>query len=122
MRLALVAILVPDYDPAIAFFENIGFSLEIDEDQGRKRWVVVCAPNGGRLLIARAEGAPLDHVGRQFGGRVGLFLETDDFARDHARIAAAGGTFEEAPREEAYGQVAVWRDPWGNRWDLIEPS
>ena len=122
MRLALVALLVPDYDPAIAFFTAIGFHLVADEDQGRKRWVVVEAPSGGRLLLARAVGDQRASIGRQAGGRVGFFLETDDFARDSARIEAAGGTFQEAPRDEAYGRVAVWHDPWGNAWDLIAPA
>ena len=61
-------------------------------------------------------------IGDQAGGRVWLFLRTDDFARDHARLTAAGVVFEEAPRHEVYGIVAVWRDPWGNRWDLIQPA
>lgn len=122
MRFALTALLVPDYDDAVAFFTAIGFRRETDEDQGAKRWVVVAAPQGGRLLLARAAGKQVSAVGNQHGGRVGFFLETNDFARDAARIKAAGGTFEAAPRDEPYGRVAVWRDPWGNRWDLIQPG
>ena len=115
---------VPEYDPAIRFFCDVmGFSLVADIPQGAKRWVVVEPAGGGaRLILARAEGAAqVAAVGDQAGGRVWLFLQTADFARDHARMTAAGVVFEEAPRQEPYGVVAVWRDPWGNRWDLIQP-
>ena len=124
MRLATVALLVPDYDGALRFFVGgLGWTCTADEDQGRKRWVTVAPPGGGAsLLLARAQGAQAGGIGRQFAGRVGLFLQTDDFARDAARIEAAGGRFEETPRDEPYGRVAVWRDPWGNRWDLIGPE
>lgn len=124
-RLAAAALVVPDYHAAIAFFTQVlGFSLTADLDQGAKRWVTVDPPGGGcRLVLARAEGAEQQAaIGNQAGGRVWLFLETDDFARDHARMTAAGGIFEEEPRHEAYGTVAVWRDPFGNRWDLIQPA
>ena len=123
-RLTAVALVVPDYDPAIAFFCDVmGFRLIDDIDQGRKRWVTVEPPGGGiRLVLAKAEGAEqAAAIGNQAGGRVWLFLQTDDFARDHARMSAAGVQFEEAPRHEPYGIVAVWRDPFGNRWDLIQP-
>ncbi len=74
-------------------------------------------------MLARAEGADQTAViGHQAGGRVFLFLQTDDFARDHAAMLAAGVMFEEPPRHEPYGSVAVWRDPFGNRWDLIGPT
>jgi catechol 2,3-dioxygenase-like lactoylglutathione lyase family enzyme len=121
-RLGALALLVPDYDAAILFFVSVmGFRLTADIDQGRKRWVTVEPPGGGaHLVLARAYGP--EHrsaVGKQAGDRVFLFLETDDFARDHARMTAAGVLFEEAPRLEPYGTVAVWRDPFGNRWDLI---
>jgi catechol 2,3-dioxygenase-like lactoylglutathione lyase family enzyme len=122
-RIAALALVVPDYDPAIAFFcDVLGFRLIDDIDQGRKRWVTVEPPGGGvRLVLARAEGPEQSAaIGNQCGGRVWLFLETEDFARDHARMTAAGVLFEEAPRFEPYGTVAVWRDPWGNRWDLIQ--
>ncbi len=119
-----MALVVPDYDAAIAFYRDImGFDLTADVDQGRKRWVTVRPPGGGvELLLAQAQG-PDQHaaIGHQTGGRVFLFLETDDFARDHARMTAAGVVFEQAPRAEPYGTVAVWRDPFGNRWDLIQP-
>ena len=123
-RLSAVALVVPDYDPAIAFYVGrLGFRLTADIDQGHKRWVTVAPPGGGtQLVLARAEGpVQTAAIGHQTGGRVFLFLETDDFARDHAAMLAAGVTFEEAPRREPYGTVAVWRDPFGNRWDLIGP-
>jgi catechol 2,3-dioxygenase-like lactoylglutathione lyase family enzyme len=122
-RLGALALLVPDYDAAILFFVSVmGFRLTADIDQGRKRWVTVEPPGGGaHLVLARADGPEQRAaVGKQAGGRVFLFLETDDFARDHARMTAAGVLFEEALRVEPYGTVAVWRDPFGNRWDLIE--
>ncbi|MCA3449128.1 MAG: VOC family protein [Rhodobacter sp.] len=121
-RLGALALLVPDYDAAIFFFVSVmGFRLTADIDQGHKRWVTVEPPGGGvALVLARAEGPQqLAAIGKQAGGRVFLFLETDDFARDHARMTAAGIVFEEEPRRESYGTVAVWRDPFGNRWDLI---
>jgi catechol 2,3-dioxygenase-like lactoylglutathione lyase family enzyme len=124
-RIGALALLVPDYDPAIRFFVDVlGFTLSADIDQGRKRWVSVTPPGGGSaLVLARAEGpAQQAAIGNQAGGRVFLFLHSDDFDRDHARMTAAGVIFEEAPCDEAYGRVAVWRDPWGNRWDLIGPS
>jgi predicted enzyme related to lactoylglutathione lyase len=122
-RLSAVAVIVPDYDSAIRFFTAAGFTLTADIDQGHKRWVTVRLPGGGAdLVLARAEGdAQHRAIGAQGAGRVWLFLETDDFARDHARLTAAGAVFEEAPRHEPYGTVAVWRDPFGNRWDLIQP-
>ena len=121
MRLGAIAYVVPDYDAAIAFFvAGLGWTLTADIDEGRKRWVTVRA-GGIDLVLARADSPDqAAAIGKQFGGRVGLFLETDDFNRDRARIAAAGGIFEEEPRREPYGLVAVWRDPWGTRWDLIE--
>lgn len=124
-RLAAVSLVVPDYDEAIAFYCGVmGFALTQDLDQGPKRWVSVTPPGGGaRLVLARADDAAQRAViGNQAGGRVWLFLETDDFARDAERMKAAGVVFEEAPRTEPYGLVAVWRDPFGNRWDLIEPA
>ena len=123
MRIGAVALVVPDYDAAIAFYVGaLGFELVEDTDQGGgKRWVVVRPPGGGAaLLLARAvTEAQTAAIGNQTGGRVGFFLETDDFARDHAAFLAAGVMFEEAPRDEPYGMVAVFRDPFGNRWDLL---
>ena len=122
--IAGMALLVADYDDAIAFYVGaLGFSLIEDTplDDG-KRWVRVGSPRGTALLLARADGPEQTaRIGDQTGGRVFLFLETDDFARDHARLEAAGAHFEEAPRHEEYGTVVVFRDLYGNRWDLIEP-
>lgn len=121
--IAAVSLCVPDYDAAIAFYVGVmGFELLADIDQGAKRWVQV-APGGGgtTLVLGRAEdAAQRAAIGNQTGGRVFLFLETDDFARDYAAMLAAGVVFEEAPRHEDYGTVAVWRDPFGNRWDLLQ--
>ena len=125
MRLAAVSLIVPDYEPALEFYvDRLGFTLVEDVDQGRKRWITLAPPGGGcRLVIARADGPEQRAaIGRQGAGRVWLFLQTDDFARDHARLLAAGAVFEEMPRSEPYGTVAVWRDPFGNRWDLIAPK
>jgi catechol 2,3-dioxygenase-like lactoylglutathione lyase family enzyme len=124
-RISALALVVPDYDVAIAFYVGLlGFTLAEDIDQGHKRWVTVEPPGGGaRLVLARADGpVQATAIGQQAGGRVFLFLTTDDFARDHDAMLAAGVTFEEPPRHEPYGTVAVWRDPFGNRWDLIGPS
>lgn len=124
MRIGAVSVIVPDYDAAIAFYVGVlGFRLMQDVDQGRKRWVTVEPPGGGaRLVLARADG-PVQQaaIGQQGAGRVWLFLQSDNFTRDHARMLAAGVVFEEDPRHEDYGSVAVWRDPFGNRWDLIGP-
>lgn len=125
MRLSAVALLVPTYDEGLRFFATgLGFRVLSDEDQGGgKRWVLVEPPGGGTpLLLAQAVGPEQEAViGWQAGGRVGFFLRTDDFEGTAARLRAAGATFEEEPRREAYGTVAVWRDPWGNRWDLLGP-
>jgi catechol 2,3-dioxygenase-like lactoylglutathione lyase family enzyme len=123
-RLSLTALVVRDYDEAIAFYVGkAGFQLLEDVDQGGgKRWVVV-SPGAGSsaLLLAKASGAAqAARVGDQTGGRVFLFLETDDFAGDHQRMTAAGVRFLEPPRHEPYGTVAVFEDLYGNRWDLIE--
>ena len=124
-RLHAVALVVPDYDQAIAFYvESVGFRLLDDIDLGGgKRWVRVAPPgdDSSSLLLAKAiDDRQAASIGNQTGGRVGFFLATDDFARDHARMVAAGVEFEEEPRVEPYGTVAVWRDPFGNRWDLLE--
>ncbi|MFW2587675.1 VOC family protein [Sagittula sp. SSi028] len=124
MKLAYFAFLVPEYDEGIAFFSKaLGFELLEDTDMGGgKRWVRVASPSGESVLLARATGAQRDAIGQQGGGRVWLFLHSDDFAADHARLTEHGATFEESPRHEPYGTVAVFRDPWGNRWDLIQPA
>ena len=125
IRVSMVTVLVDRYERGIAFYRDaLGFALVADTDLGDgKRWVVVEAPDGGRLLLAEAsDAAQRAAIGRQTGGRVGFFLETDDFARDHAAFAARGVEFREAPRHESYGSVAVFADPFGNTWDLIEPK
>jgi catechol 2,3-dioxygenase-like lactoylglutathione lyase family enzyme len=117
-----VTLLVPDYDAAIAFFTAAGFELRTDTPLGGgKRWVAVAPPQGGTaLLLARATTpAQTAATGAQAGDRVAFFLKTTDFAASHAILSAAGAIWEEPPREEPYGTVAVWRDPFGNRWDLI---
>jgi catechol 2,3-dioxygenase-like lactoylglutathione lyase family enzyme len=125
MRLSLTALLVRDYDEAVGFFVGkLGFVLTADTDQGGgKRWVVVTPPGGdaGLLLARPADPAQAARIGDQGGGRVMMFLETDDFARDHGRMLTQGVRFLEAPRHEPYGVVAVFEDLYGNRWDLIEP-
>lgn len=125
VRLALTTLVVPDYDAGIAFcVGGLGFDLIEDTDMGAgKRWVVVGGAQGGRLLIARAANdAQTAAIGHQTGGRVGFFAHTDDFTGTQARLVDAGAKFEEQPRRESYGTVAVFSDPFGNRWDLIEPK
>jgi catechol 2,3-dioxygenase-like lactoylglutathione lyase family enzyme len=124
--IALVALLVRDYDAAIAFYVSaLGFTLVDDTAlEDGKRWVVVAPPGAGgtSLLLARAATPEQRHrVGDQTGGRIFLFLHTDDFASEHARMEAAGVRFVEPPRQESYGTVAVFEDLYGNRWDLIQP-
>ncbi|MEU6556562.1 VOC family protein [Streptomyces sp. NPDC046915] len=127
-RVALVTLVVDDYDEAIRFYtEALGFRLAEDEARpDGSRWVVVePGPEGAGtgLLLARAKtDAQQARVGDQTGGRVGFFLHTDDFARDHARMTAAGVTFLEEPRHEPYGTVVVLQDLYGNRWDLLQPA
>jgi catechol 2,3-dioxygenase-like lactoylglutathione lyase family enzyme len=125
-RLAAVALVIRDYDEAIGYYCGVlGFELVEDSDLGGgKRWVLV-APSkqvGSGLLLAKASGPDQQsRIGNQTGGRVFLFLHTDDFAADHARYVEAGVRFIEEPRHEAYGRVAVFEDLYGNRWDLVQP-
>lgn len=126
-HIALVTLVVRDYDEAIAFYTGpLHFELVEDTDRGDgSRWVVVRprSGDGGALLLARAaDDDQRASVGAQTGGRVGFFLHTEDFARDHARMAAAGVRFLEEPRHEPYGSVAVFEDLYGNRWDLLQPT
>jgi catechol 2,3-dioxygenase-like lactoylglutathione lyase family enzyme len=126
-RIGAVTLLVPDYDDAISYFRGVlGFELVEDTPLGDgKRWVLVRPPGGAgtALLLARAASEQQSEgICSQGGGRVFLFLETDDFARDHARYLAAGVRFMEEPRREPYGTVAVFEDAFGNRWDLIQPA
>jgi catechol 2,3-dioxygenase-like lactoylglutathione lyase family enzyme len=129
-QLALVALVVREYDAAIDFFVKV-LDFELVEDvpsrtnDGRpKRWVVV-RPRGGAtgLLLARADGATQEAVvGQQFAGRVGFFLRVDDFGSTYSRMIAAGVRFVSPPRSEPYGEVAVFLDLEGNRWDLLGPG
>ena len=126
-RIALATLVVRDYDEALGFFAGrLAFTIVEDKplEPAGKRWIVVSPPGGGAgLLLARAddEGAAAI-IGRQAGGRVAFFLETDDFARDHSAFLARGVRFIEPPRREPYGTVAVFEDLYGNLWDLIEPT
>jgi catechol 2,3-dioxygenase-like lactoylglutathione lyase family enzyme len=127
MHIELVAIVVEDYDRAIEFFVRVlGFELVEDSpvltNDGRpKRWVVVRAPGAQTgVLLARADGEAQERaVGRQFAGRVGMFLRVEDFNATYARLLAAGVEIVAEPREEPYGRVAVFADVAGNRWDLL---
>lgn len=128
MHLHAVTIVVPDYNAGIAFYVGkVGFRLVQDIDLGAgKRWVLITpdpVPSATSAHILLAEpGSPEQTaaIGAQTGGRVGFFLHSDDFAADHRRLLANGVEFEEDPRHEPYGTVAVWHDPWGNRWDLLQ--
>jgi catechol 2,3-dioxygenase-like lactoylglutathione lyase family enzyme len=121
-----VTFLVRNYDEAVAFFTNaLGFQLIEDtpQDEG-KRWVLVApaGSNGSSLLLAQASTPEqAARIGNQTGGRVFLFLHTDDFWRDYREMKARGVKFLETPREESYGTVAVFEDLYGNKWDLLEP-
>jgi catechol 2,3-dioxygenase-like lactoylglutathione lyase family enzyme len=123
-HLAYVALLVRDYDEAIAYYTaTLGFDLLEDTPQGPgKRWVTVAPPGGGCgfLLAKAATPEQVARIGDQTGGRVFLFLWTDDFWRDYHAYAARGVTFTQAPREEVYGTVVVFADLYGNLWDLIQ--
>lgn len=123
LSVAMLTLLVRDYDEAIAHYVGVlGLTLIEDTPQSpTKRWVVVGAPGGARLLLAKAKNeAESARVGDQTGGRVFLFVDTDDFDADYARLKAAGIDFIETPRQEAYGKVIVFRDLYGNKWDLVE--
>lgn len=124
MHLHAFTIVVPDYDAGLAFYVGrLGFELRADTDLGGgKRWVMVAPPGAQTaILLAQADGPDQTAaIGNQSGGRVGFFLHSDDFATDHARMLAAGVQFDEEPRHEPYGSVAVWSDPFGNRWDLLQ--
>ena len=123
--IGLVSYVVRDYDEAIGFFtQSLNFDLVQDVAMGPgKRWVVVRPKNsaGAGLVLAQAKNeAEVSRIGAQTGGRVFLFLETDDFVRDYAHFIENGVKFNEAPRFEPYGTVAVFADLYGNLWDLIE--
>lgn len=125
MKIAQLTYLVRDYDEAIRWFtEKLGFILKEDSKlSDTKRWVVVAPPgeNGAALLLAKAEGDKQKAaVGGQSGGRVFLFMQTDDFDRDYKAMSSRGVRFLETPRTESYGKVAVFEDLYGIKWDLIE--
>jgi catechol 2,3-dioxygenase-like lactoylglutathione lyase family enzyme len=120
-----VTFVVRDYDEALEFFiSTLGFERIEDVDQGNgRRWVVVEKPGGASLVLGKAESPEqLAAVGNQAGGRVAFFLCTDDFRRDHGAFRARGVQFNEEPRDEPYGTVAVFRDLYGGLWDLIQPA
>ncbi|HVH49901.1 MAG TPA: VOC family protein [Sphingomicrobium sp.] len=123
-RIATVTVVVANYDEAMAWYtDRLGFELVEDTALGGgKRWVTVAPPgSGAQLLLAEPKNATeRTAIGNQAGGRVFLFLETDDFARDYAAMQAKGVVFEQTPRREAYGMVAVFADLYGNLWDLLE--
>ncbi len=126
-RLGHVALVVRDYDEAIAFYtRSLGFQLIEDTDLGNgKRWVLVRPPGstGTDLLLAKAVNTEqASRIGNQTGGRVFLFLYTDDFWRDYRDMTARGVKFVRPPSEESYGTVAVFEDLYGNKWDLIQPQ
>ncbi|WP_206412759.1 VOC family protein [Nitratireductor soli] len=127
-RIALTTLVVADYDEALAWYrDRLGFHVVEDTALGDdKRWLVMAPPGGrnsGGLLLARAAGpAQAASIGNQAGGRVFLFLHTDDFQRDYHAMRAAGVSFLEEPRHEDYGIVAVFTDLYGNRWDLLQPA
>src|SRR5262245_57049199 len=126
-EIALVSLVVREYDEAIAFFVGVlGFALIEDSfvPEQNKRWVVVAPPgsSGSRILLARASTEEqATRIGNQTGGRVALFLHTDDFARDYQSYKSKGVTFVREPRSEPYGTVAVFQDLYGNLWDLLQP-
>ena len=130
MGLELVSVIVKEYDEAIAFFVDVlGCVLEedspsFDGDGQPKRWVVVRPIGlGSGILLAQARGEEqMALIGRQFAGRVGLFLRVDDFNASYTRMTSAGVEFLTAPRTESYGQVAVFKDLYGNKWDLLGPA
>jgi catechol 2,3-dioxygenase-like lactoylglutathione lyase family enzyme len=124
MHIGSFALLVSNYDQAIAYYtEKLGFELREDSPrENGKRWVLVAPPGAQTaILLAQAATDPQSrHVGNQTGGRVGFFLHTDDFQRDHALYLSRGVRFCEQPRHEPYGSVAVFEDLYGNRWDLLQ--
>ena len=125
--LTMLALVVREYDEAITYFtEKLKFELIEDTDMGNgKRWVVIAPPgsSGSRLLLPKASNSEQENViGNQTGGRVFLFLHTDDFWRDYHRMKAIGINFTEEPRHESYGTVVVFTDLYGNKWDFIQPN
>lgn len=124
MHIATATLVVPTYAEGIDFYVGaVGLDLLADDDQGGgKRWVLVGGTGLSLLLAQAADDRQRARIGDQTGGRVAFFLHTEDFAADHARMSAAGVCFLEEPRHEVYGTVAVFTDPWGTTWDLIQPA
>lgn len=125
MEIGQLSLVVRDYDEAIAWYtRHLGFEMIEDTDVGRgQRWVVVAPPGGKGARLRLAKGTTPDEqsrIGNQTGGRVFLFLYTDDFGRDYGALRSEGVSFVEEPRDEAYGKVAVFEDLYGNRWGFIE--
>ncbi len=126
--IGLISLVVHDYDEALDFYVgSLGFSLVEDTPvpEQHKRWVVVAPPGAteSKLLLARASSPEqVSRVGNQTGGRVFLFLNTDNFDRDYAAFKEKGVVFVREPSQQPYGKVAVFQDPWGNLWDLLQPS
>jgi len=125
MEIAQLSLVVRDYDEAIAWYgQRLGFELVEDSDLGGgKRWILLAPPGakGARLLLAKAvTPEQQSHIGNQTGGRVFLFLHTDDFDRDYEAMLSQGVKFIDNPRNEVYGTVVVFEDLYGNRWDLVE--
>jgi catechol 2,3-dioxygenase-like lactoylglutathione lyase family enzyme len=126
-RIAQITLVVKNYDEAIAFYtEKLEFNLIEDTNLGGdKRWVLLAPPGSKEcsLLLSKADSEEQDaYIGNQTGGRVFLFLYTDDFWRDFEKMVQRGVEFEREPQKEAYGTVAVFKDLYGNLWDLIEPK
>ncbi|MFC7291036.1 VOC family protein [Hirschia litorea] len=125
--IAAFSLLVPDYDSGIEFYVGkLGFNLIEDTPRSpTKRWVVI-APKGApqtHIILAKADGPSQEKaIGNQTGGRVSFFLQTDDFDADYAAMRANGVTFLETPRDEPYAKVVVWQDPFGNKWDMLQPK
>lgn len=124
-KIGHVSLLVRDYNEALKFFtESLGFKVLVDTQlEPGKRWILVAPPNshGTSLLLAQASTPEqAARIGNQTGGRVFLFLHTDDFWRDYRQMLARGIKFSESPREELYGTVVVFEDLYGNEWDLLE--
>jgi uncharacterized glyoxalase superfamily protein PhnB len=123
-RLGMIAIVIPDYDEAIAHYVNdLGFTLKADTELSpEKRWVVIAPDNNGaQILLAKASNSVQEAaIGNSTGGRVGYFLYTDNFTETYEKYLAHGIEFTETPRSETFGQVVVFKDKYGNKWDLIE--
>jgi len=126
LTLGMITIVVDDYDSAIAHFVNdIGFTLVEDTVlTPEKRWVVVSpGPDGAKILLAKASNeAQMEAIGNSTGGRVGFFLYTTDFHQTHQALIAKGVEMTESPRTESFGMVVVFKDKYGNKWDLIEQA